>query len=385
MAEARELNGADLRVGLSASFERDLSQEDVQAFADLSGDHNPLHVDPAYACQTNYQRPIVHGAFQVSLASAMAGMHLPGRNVVLGAVRSHFPSPLYYPCRVVVRGEIVSWFPAARSGMLRVRVQDSATSTLTAEVHMSFGLHESRGALPVEPQRASPRGDRELVVVTGAHGALGRQLVQRLSQRFDVLGWVRQAAGAGAETIGCDLEQDDWEAQASMSLRGRLVYGLVHAAWPGAPKGGLLELEPDAIRRQVEFGGPTTVRLARWLSSHAGAQARFVALGTTAATLHPELGLASYSLGKATLEHTVRLLAPELARRGITANAILPSYMPIGINQAKTERATLLETARVPLGRVCTPEDVAGAAEFFLSPAAAFVTGQMLPLTGGRL
>lgn len=383
MAEARELDAAELRVGLSESFERDLSQEDVLAFAALSGDQNPLHVDAAYASQTNYQRPIVHGALQVALASAMAGMHLPGRNVVLGAVRSRFPSPLYYPCRVVVLGEIVTWFPAARSGMLRVRVQDSATSTLTAEVHMAFGLHESRRAVQLERPTTSSRGDRELVVITGAHGALGRKLVQRLSQRFDVLGWGRQGAG-GAEIV-CDLEQDDWEAQASLALGGRVVYGLVHAAWPGAPRGGLLELEPDVIRRQVEFGGATTVRLARWLTSHAGAQGRFVALGTTAATLHPELGLASYSLGKATLEHTVRLLAPELARRGITANAILPSYMPIGINHAKTQRATLLETAHVPLGRVCTPEDVAGAAEFFLSPAAAFVTGQMLPLTGGRL
>jgi 3-oxoacyl-[acyl-carrier protein] reductase len=110
-----------------------------------------------------------------------------------------------------------------------------------------------------------------------------------------------------------------------------------------------------------------------------------VLLGSTAATLHPELSLASYSLGKATLEHTVLLLAPELARSGITINGVLPSYMPIGINQTKPERAALLEAAKVPAGRLCSPEDVCAAVDYFLSPGAAFVTGQLLPLTGGRL
>jgi NAD(P)-dependent dehydrogenase (short-subunit alcohol dehydrogenase family)/acyl dehydratase len=398
MADARDLSGSELRVGLNASFERDITREDVLAFAELSGDHNPLHTDETYAKGTNYQRPIVHGAFQVSLASAMAGMHLPGKSVVLGSVRSRFPSPLYYPCKVVVRGEIVSWFAAAQSGMLRVRVQDSAASTLTAEIHMAFGLHENRKAEETHPARLGVRGPRELVVVTGATGAVGRRLMQTLAQRFDVLGFARNASvaealepattaslGSPPHIVACDLEQEDWEVQASRAVGERALYALVHTAWPGAPKGGLLELELDAIRRQLDFGGPLTIRLARWLLSHSVTHGRLVLLGSTAGTLQPELSVASYSLGKATLEHTVRLLAPELARRGVTINGISPSYMPVGINQAKTERATLLETARVPLGRLCTPDDVCGAVEYFLSEAASFVTGQFLPLTGGRL
>lgn len=394
MPEARDLTGGDLRVGLSESFEREITSDDVMAFAELSGDHNPLHVDAVYARETNYQRPIVHGAFQLSLASAMAGMYLPGRRVVLGAVRSRFPAPLYYPSRVIVRGEIVSWFPAAQSGMLRVSVQESAASMLTAEIDMAFSLHESRASQEIAPPPA-PRGQRELVVVTGASGAVGSRLLQHVSRQFDVLGLLRHAqpestsgdaaSPGSSHTLLCDLEQEGWEAQASMALGERVVYALIHAAWPGAPRGGLLDLELSAIRRQVDFGGPTTIRMARWLAAHAGAQGRLVVLGSTAATLHPELSLAAYSLGKATLEHTVRLLAPELARRAITINAILPSYMPVGINQAKTERATLVETARVPVGRLCTPDDVCAAVDYFLSPGASFVTGQMLPLTGGRL
>src|SRR5206468_10560315 len=83
-------------------------------------------------------------AFQVGLASCLLGMHLPGRNVLLGAVNARFPSPLYFPCRVSVRGEVTVWDAALRAGQLRVVVLESSTRTPTAEILLSFTLHESR-------------------------------------------------------------------------------------------------------------------------------------------------------------------------------------------------------------------------------------------------
>src|SRR5262245_36153706 len=98
-------SAADLRVGLSAEFERDITEADILAFAQTSGDFNPLHVDANYAAGTNYGQRIAHGAFQVGLASALLGMHLPGQNVLLTLVNAQFPLPLRFPSRVRVRGE----------------------------------------------------------------------------------------------------------------------------------------------------------------------------------------------------------------------------------------------------------------------------------------
>ena len=94
MREPRLFTAAELRIGLRAEFERDVSMEDIAAFADLSHDWNPLHTDEEYARTTNYGKRIVHGAFQVGLASAMAGMYLPGREVVVGGFQCRFPAPL---------------------------------------------------------------------------------------------------------------------------------------------------------------------------------------------------------------------------------------------------------------------------------------------------
>ena len=73
MDESRAFTAGELRTGLQAEFEREITVDDVTSFAELSGDWNPLHTDEAYAAQTNYGGRIVHGAFQVALASAMAG------------------------------------------------------------------------------------------------------------------------------------------------------------------------------------------------------------------------------------------------------------------------------------------------------------------------
>jgi 3-oxoacyl-[acyl-carrier protein] reductase len=134
----------------------------------------------------------------------------------------------------------------------------------------------------------------------------------------------------------------------------------------------------------VEFGTQTTIRLARWLVRHARGFGRMVVLGTTVATIKPVLNLAAYSLGKAAMEQTVRLLAPELGSKGISINAVLPSFMPQGMNSAKTRHAILTETAKVPLGRLCSPDDIAGSIEYLLSEQGAFIAGQILPLTGGQ-
>ena len=346
MDESRLYAAADLRTGIQAEFERDITAEDVAAFADLSRDWNPLHIDEDYARRTNYGKRIVHGAFQVGLASAMAGMYLPGRQVVVGGFQCRFPAPLYYPSRVRVQGEIISWSAGTSSGSLRVRVTEISGGILTSEIHVGFSLHEKGlvAATQSETPKLQPTTD-SVVLVTGGHGGLGRNIAEVLSESYDVIALTRSRSVKpedGSKWITADLATEDWEAQVERQLAGRRIYGLVHAAWPPGQQGGLIEGELDAVRTQLEFGGPVTIRIARFLRAQAATGgARLVILGTTAATVKPVLNMAAYSLGKATLEHTVRLLAPELARASITINVVAPSFVPAGMNAAKTTRAIL--------------------------------------------
>lgn len=121
--EARSLRPEDLHIGLTASFERNISEDDVRTFAANSGDFNPLHVNAEYAAETHYGRPLVHGALQTGLASALLGMHLPGRSALLLSIQGRFPAPLFVPSTVTVAGEVTTWNPGTHSGMVHVTVR----------------------------------------------------------------------------------------------------------------------------------------------------------------------------------------------------------------------------------------------------------------------
>lgn len=68
---------SDLYVGATASWSKTITSADVRAFAALSGDENPLHLDEAFARNTRFGRPIVHGMLVASLISAVLGQQLP--------------------------------------------------------------------------------------------------------------------------------------------------------------------------------------------------------------------------------------------------------------------------------------------------------------------
>jgi len=167
--DAANFEAKDLSVGMTYVFHREITEDEIQAFALNSGDMNPLHVDSEYARTTKYGRRIVHGAFQVSLASAVLGMRLPGRKALLTSISSRFPKPLFYPCKIKVSGKLISWNPYTKSGSLKVVVQDAGSLNITSEIVLGFTLHEKNensGQGPLKEKNANMTKSQEHVLET---------------------------------------------------------------------------------------------------------------------------------------------------------------------------------------------------------------------------
>lgn len=90
-----------LHVGQEASLTKAFSAQDVELFAKLTGDTNPLHLDPAYARTTSFQDPVVHGILVNGLISAVIGTRMLGRGHVLLHQDIRFPAPVFINEEVV--------------------------------------------------------------------------------------------------------------------------------------------------------------------------------------------------------------------------------------------------------------------------------------------
>jgi 3-oxoacyl-[acyl-carrier protein] reductase len=94
-------------------------------------------------------------------------------------------------------------------------------------------------------------------------------------------------------------------------------------------------------------------------------------------------GQANYTASKAGLIGLIKTLGAEYARRNVTANCIAPGFIKTPMTDALNEKQREAILARVPAGRLGTPEDVAAAAVYLASNEAAYVTGQTIHVNGG--
>jgi 3-hydroxybutyryl-CoA dehydratase len=101
----------DLKVGMSAEMTRVITEHDVNAFADLTSDFNPVHVDEEFAKETIFKTRVVHGAFVASLLSAVMGMKLPGPGAIFRTLNLNYRGPVRLGEEILAHVEIAEIVP----------------------------------------------------------------------------------------------------------------------------------------------------------------------------------------------------------------------------------------------------------------------------------
>jgi 3-hydroxybutyryl-CoA dehydratase len=84
----------DMVVGQSARMERTVSEADISAFAEATGDFNPVHFDEAYARETLFRGRVAHGVLSVGFMSAVIGTQLPGAGTIFISANVEFKAPV---------------------------------------------------------------------------------------------------------------------------------------------------------------------------------------------------------------------------------------------------------------------------------------------------
>jgi 3-hydroxybutyryl-CoA dehydratase len=81
--------------GETAKLIKTVTQSDIEQFAELVGDRNPVHVNPDFAKKTRFGRPIAHGMWGLSLVSAVLGTKLPGPGTIYLSQTVQFKAPVF--------------------------------------------------------------------------------------------------------------------------------------------------------------------------------------------------------------------------------------------------------------------------------------------------
>ncbi|WP_033188168.1 MULTISPECIES: SDR family oxidoreductase [Nocardiaceae] len=230
---------------------------------------------------------------------------------------------------------------------------------------------------------------RQVVLVTGGSGGIGRAIGQRLNDDYQVaLGYSRtkpEATIGDALWVQCDVTSDQSISEAVETVRERLgpIYGLVNNA--GVTDASLLAAgDNEGAHKAIDTNLLGSYRvtqqcIADMLTQRTG---RILFMSSVMAAWGSP-GQIGYAASKSGMIGMARSLAWELGRRGITSNAVLPGLIRTEMLSDVSESRIDSVVAQTPLKRVGRPDEVAGLIRYLLSEEAGFITGASIPIGGG--
>ena len=163
MALFQTLYFEDLALGMRATIRKAVENEDVIGFAELSGDHNPIHLSEHFARKTRFGGRIVHGLYTASLISGVIGMRLPGPGAVYISQTLNFRGPVKIGDVVDVSVEVVELVEKNR----RVR--------LHCECRVERPARARWRGRPQRPADAQAKASRRLTPCPAAGSCAGRE------------------------------------------------------------------------------------------------------------------------------------------------------------------------------------------------------------------
>jgi 3-oxoacyl-[acyl-carrier protein] reductase len=240
--------------------------------------------------------------------------------------------------------------------------------------------------------------NQHIILITGANGYLGRAIARVfLEESSDNVVWLgvhrrrehaNELAAANpnrCRVISLDVTQpESWQAAVKeISAAHQRLDVLVNNA--GTHDDAFLaQMKPESWREVLAvnldgvFHGCRAV-LPAMISQHGG---RIINISSLSALLAPA-GQTNYAAAKGGVVSLTQSLAKEVARIGITVNAICPGYLETEMLVAMDDAARQRALAQIPMRRFGKPEEVAVAVRFLACAEAAYITGSVLKIDGG--
>ncbi len=133
----------DMSVGMTHQTEHVITEKDIELFAEVSGDRNPLHMDDEFAKHTPFGQRIAHGALTASYISGILGNDLPGPGSIFVGLNMRFRRPVLIGSLVIVKVEVTEMRERGNRVTLKVSCNVDGKAAISGEAMVMVPSREA--------------------------------------------------------------------------------------------------------------------------------------------------------------------------------------------------------------------------------------------------
>lgn len=388
----------DINVGDFRQIRKEITIQDVEKFVLLTGDDNPLHIDPEFASKTPFKDVVVHGMLGASFISTIIGTKLPGPGALWMSQDFNFVLPVRLGDHLLIKATVTKKINRERVLILETQIsnqKDQLVLTGTARVKV---LEQKKAR---EKYRNFDMA--KVALITGAAGGIGSAIahalaskgvnlilhynsrVEEVNKLYESLRLINSSilihvvkadlsTSSGVEHLINDISNEGLEPNIFIN----------NAAAPIDPV-PVNKLAWSAISDHLETQSKVMLRIFQALVPIYEKQGfgRIVSISSAVSQRAPTQGWLGYTINKGVVESISRQIALEFGFLGVTANCIAPGMCETPYIGDISEKVQKISARQSPNRRIAVPQDIAELAAFLVSTEASHINGQVLHVNGG--
>jgi len=386
-----------IKIGDKAHIYHQITQDDIKKFVDLTGDDNKLHVDNDFAKNTEFRKPVAHGMLGASFISTLIGTKLPGDGALWFSQNLEFILPVKVGDKLKVSAIVQKKHASSRTIELLTSILNQDNQEVTRGTVKVKIIEDTE----IDTRNIKPKKFKNTAVIIGSSGGIGEAVALNLAKNgYDLVLHFhknKQKAkslqekiiklGKKAYIVSGNIENyDDAEeiAQYSQERLGNIKSLINCSTLPIMPKSfsSLCWDDFEAHLKNQIKGSFNIIRsiLPYMEKNNYG---KIVQL-TTQAIEQPVSGWLPYIASKGALNAFCKALAIEIIPKGIRLNMISPGMTETNLISWIPERAKKLAAAKIPVGNIANPQDIANIAKFLVSGDSDYLVGETIRANGGQ-